>query len=205
MNRTARACLVCCGLVLAGGGLAGAKRDRAKAVAVEENVSGGKQERFKEFLEKVKEYDKLRSSLRDGIPAAGKKATVEQVKTHQGMLAAKIQEARKDAKPGDIFTPDAQKAFRRAIDHAYSGKKAKKIDRTIIQGEPVKLDLYVNKPYPEKIPITTVPPTLLQHFPKLPKKIEYRIVGEDLVLEDTESQLVMDIFSGAFPNAPPHT
>jgi len=49
-----------------------------------------------------------------------------------------------------------------------------------------------------------VPPTLLQHFPKLPKKIEYRIVGNDLVLEDTESHLVIDIFPGAFPNAPPH-
>jgi hypothetical protein len=74
-----------------------------------------------------------------------------------------------------------------------------------VQGEPVKLDLYVNKPYPEKIPITTVPPTLLRHFPKLPKKIEYRIVGEDLVLQDTESHLVIDIFSDAIPNAPPHT
>jgi len=67
------------------------------------------------------------------------------------------------------------------------------------------LDLYVNKPYPEKIPITTMPPTLLQRLPKLPKRIEYRVVGEDLVLEDMESRLVIDIFSGAFPNAPPHT
>ena len=67
------------------------------------------------------------------------------------------------------------------------------------------MDLYVNKPYPEKIPITTMPPTLLQRLPKLPKRIEYRVVGEDLVLEDMESRLVIDIFSGAFPNAPPHT
>src|SRR5262249_33295166 len=138
-------------------------------------------------------------------PPAAKKATAEQIQTHQEMLAAKIQEARKDAKPGDIFTPESKKAFRGEIDRAYSGERAKTIDRTIVQGEPVKLDLYVNKPYPEKLPLTTVPPTLLQRFPKLPKRIEYRIVGEDLVLEDTESHLVIDIFSGALPNAPPHT
>jgi len=170
----------------------------------EEQAPQGKQAGFREFLAKVHQYDRLRAAAGSGVPSAGKKATAEQIEKHKTALAGKIQEARKEAKPGDIFTPDSQKAFRRAIDKAHSGKRAAKIDRTIVQGEPVKLDLYVNKPYPEKIPLTTVPPTLLQHFPKLPKRIEYRVVGDDLVLEDTESNLVMDIFPGAFPNAPPH-
>jgi hypothetical protein len=175
------------------------------AEAVQEKGPHGKQERFREFLAKVNEYDKLRNSVRGGIPDAGKRASAEQIQKHQEMLAEKIQDARKNAKLGDVFTTDSQVAFRRAIDRAYSGKSAKKIEHTLVQGEPVRLDLYINKPYPEKIPTTTVPPTLLQHFPKLAKKIEYRIVGNDLVLEDTESHLVIDIFQGAFPNAPPHT
>jgi hypothetical protein len=205
MNGASRSWLACCGIVLLAGNATGAGNAQTQTEAVQEKDPNGKQVRFREFLAKVNEYDKLRNSLRGGIPESNKKATAEQIQTHQVILAEKIQEARKDAKPGDIFTPDSQKAFRQAIDRAHSGKRAKKIDRTIVQGEPVKLDLYVNKPYPEKIPITTVPPTLLQHFPKLPKKIEYRIVGEDLVLQDTESHLVIDIFSGAIPNAPPHT
>jgi len=176
----------------------------AQSEAVQEKGPHGKQARFREFLAQVHEYDQLRAAARSGVPDAGKKATAEQLETHKTTLAEKIQAARKEAKPGDIFTPDSQRAFRRAIEKAHSGKSAAKIDRTIVQGEPVKLELYVNKPYPEKIPITTVPPTLLQHFPKLPKKIEYRVVGDDLVLEDTESNLVIDIFPGAFPNAPPH-
>jgi hypothetical protein len=187
--------------------MAGAGRmvcGQTAAEAVQDKGPHGKQERFREFLAKVNDYDKLRNSVRRGIPDAGKRATAEQIQKHQAMLAEKIQDARKDAKQGNVFTTDSQVAFRRAIDRAYSGKRAKKIDRTLVQGEPVKLDLYINKPYPEKIPTTTVPPTLLQHFPKLPKKIEYRIVGNDLVLEDTESHLVIDIFPGAFPNAPPH-
>lgn len=184
----------------------GAGEQQSQKIAIEEDTSPhGKQARFREFLEKVSEYDKLRASLRGGTAEAGKKATAQEIDKHKTMLSAKIQEARKDAKGGDIFTADSQKAFRRAIDKAHSGKRAAKIDRTIAQGEPVKLDLYVNKPYPEKIPITTVPPTLLQHFPKLPKKIEYRIAGDDLVLQDTECNLVIDIFQGAFPNTPPHS
>lgn len=197
--------LACCGLVLLAGGTARTLWAQAQNEAVQEKGSGGKQARFKEFLGKVDQYDQLRNSQRGGIPAVGKKATAEQIQKHQEMLAAKIEEARKNVKQGDIFTPDSQKAFRDAIGRAHSGNHAKTIDRTIVQGEPVRLDLYVNKPYPEKIPVTTVPPTLLQHFPKLPKKIEYRIVGDDLVLEDTESRLVIDIFPDAFPNAPPHT
>jgi len=198
--------LACCGLALLAGGTARTLGAEAqKEAAVQEKGPGGKQARFKEFLDKVAAYDRLRNSQRGGIPAVGKKATAEQIQKHQEMLAARIEEARKNVKQGDIFTPDSQKVFRDAIGRAQAGKHAKRIERTIMQGEPVKLDLYVNKPYPEKVPVTTVPPTLLQHFPRLPKKIEYRVVGEDLVLEDTESRLVIDIFPGAFPNAPPHT
>jgi len=199
--------LAAAGLALAAAAVLGVAAELdclAQSEAVEEKGPQGKQARFREFLGKVHSYDQLRTAARSGVPNAGKKATAEEIEKHKTALAEKIEEARKEAKPGDIFTPDSQKAFRSAIDKAHSGKRAAKIDRTIVQGEPVKLDLYVNKPYPEKIPITTVPPTLLQHFPKLPKKIEYRVVGNDLVLEDAESNLVIDIFPGAFPNAPPH-
>jgi hypothetical protein len=200
----ARLWLALCPLLLTAGA-GGMACGQSVTEAVQEKGPHGKQERFREFLARVNEYDKLRNSVRGNIPDAGKRATAEQIQRHQEMLAEKIQGARKDARQGEVFTADSQVAFRRAIDRAYSEKRANKIERTLVQGEPVKLDLYINKPYPEKIPTTTVPPTLLQHFPKLPKKIEYRIVGNDLVLEDTESHLVIDIFPGAFPNAPPHT
>src|SRR5262249_35030926 len=152
--------VVYCGLLLFVGSGCPTIRAQAGSRAVPDNGSGEKKTQFKEFLDKVNGYEKLRNALREGIPPAAKKATAEQIQTHQEMLAAKIQEARKDAKPGDIFTPESKKAFRGEIDRAYSGERAKTIDRTIVQGEPVKLDLYVNKPYPEKLPLTTVPPTL---------------------------------------------
>ena len=159
--------------------------------------------RFAEFKERVRAYAKLRNSLRHGIPPVHRKEAPEQIEQHQQQLAARIQQARKDAKLGDFFTPASKDAFRQTID-SVSGDQARAVNRTLMQGAPVKLDLFVNKPYPQSIPITTVPPTLLQRFPKLPKDIEYRVVGSNLILQDVESRLVVDIFLGAFPNAPPH-
>jgi len=178
---------------------------QAGAVRAQQEAKEGKEERFREFTAQVNNYAKLRDSQRSGIPALHKKDTAEQIQKHRQTLAEKMQQVRKDAKPGDIFTADSQKEFRQVIERAYSGKHARKIEKTIVQGEPVKLDLYINKPYPAHVPTTTVPPTLLQRFPRLPKKIEYRIVGDDLVLQDTESGLVIDIFAGAFPNQPPQS
>lgn len=177
----------------------------AGVAGAQQQVKEDKEAKFREFSAQVNGYAKLRDAQRSGIPALHKRATAEEIQKHQQALAEKIQEARKDAKAGDIFTKDSQTAFRRVIDKAYSGKHARKIEKTIVQGEPVKLDLFINKPYPARVPITTVPPTLLQRFPRLPKKIEYRVVGNDLVLQDTESRLVIDIFSGAFPDSAPQS
>jgi len=159
---------------------------------------------FTEFLDRIQAYANLRNSLREGIPRVHRKDKPEQIQKHQQLLAQRIQQARKDAMVGNVFTPDSKNTFRQVIRTVVSGERARDIDRTIVQGEPVKLALYVNKPYPQQIPVTTVPPSLLQGFPKLPKGIVYRVVGTDLVLQDVESNLVVDIFPDAFPNAPPH-
>jgi hypothetical protein len=159
---------------------------------------------FAEFEQRVQAYEKLRNRAREGTPQLHKKDTPEEIQKHEKALAQKIEDARKDTKQGDVFTDNAKEAFRHEIRKVFAGKHGAAIRRTLVQGSPVRVELYVNRPYPDTIPVTTVPPTLLQHFPKLPKLIEYRIVGDSLVLEDTESRLVIDIFGGAFPNAPLH-
>lgn len=159
---------------------------------------------FEEFEGRVRAYDKLRNDMRAGIPPVHNKDTPERIQKHEQTLAQKIQDARKDAKRSDIFTDNAKEAFRHEIQKTFAGKHGRTIRRTLVQGSPVQVELFVNRSYPDTLPVTTVPPTLLQCFPRLPKLMEYRIVGDSLVLEDTESRLVVDIFDGAFPNAPPH-
>jgi len=57
----------------------------------------------------------------------------------------------------------------------------------------------VNAEYPDKLPLTTVPPTLLLLLPMLPPEVSYRIIGHDFVLEDTEARVILDLIPGIIP------
>jgi hypothetical protein len=80
------------------------------------------------------------------------------------------------------------------------GAKAKNVRKTIRQGEPlIDVRLSVNAAYPDRLPRTTVPPTLLLSLPQLPPEVAYRIVGHFFVLEDIEARIVVDFIPGAIP------
>jgi hypothetical protein len=57
----------------------------------------------------------------------------------------------------------------------------------------------VNAAYPDSAPLSTVPPTLLLRLPKLPKEVEFRFVGRDLVLYDAYADLIVDFVPNAMP------
>ena len=50
----------------------------------------------------------------------------------------------------------------------------------------------VNAQYPENQPLPSVPANLLLALPSLPAPLEYRIVGQHLLLLDTASDLIVD-------------
>ena len=45
----------------------------------------------------------------------------------------------------------------------------------------------------------TTPPTLLLNLPKLSEKLDYRIVGNNLVLRDVEANLIVYFLPQAIP------
>jgi hypothetical protein len=148
---------------------------------------------YQEFLQRVQAYVSLHKSIESTLPALKPTDLPEMITAHQQALARKIREARPTAKHGDIFTEDAREAFRRAIHDEFQGPHGHGARTTIRQGEPLtKIHLRVNEPYPDGVPFTTVPPTLLLTFPKLPDQVAYRIVGRDLILLDVEANLVVD-------------
>jgi hypothetical protein len=57
----------------------------------------------------------------------------------------------------------------------------------------------INGTYPDDLPQTTVPPSLLLRLPQLPPEVAYRIIGHDFVLQDTEARLVIDYIPAAIP------
>jgi hypothetical protein len=154
---------------------------------------------FQDFTKRVQEYVKLRNGL-PSLPRPKKTKARKEIVERQRALAQKIQEARANAKQGDIFTPEVSEEFRQAIRGKMQGASAKNVRKTIRQGEPlIDVRLTVNAAYPDHLPRTTVPPTLLLSLPQLPKEVAYRIVGHFFVLEDIEGRIVVDFIPGAIP------
>ena len=181
--------LAMCISLMAQGGPASQPIERARARA----------QAFKDFQERVNSYVQLRRSTEAGVPAAKPTDNPEQIKARKLLLAQKMMGVRKDAKRGDIFTHEIGAEFRRQIDQAFSGPKGRELRRTIQQGSPVKLRLYVNTTYPEDFPVTTMPPTLLAALPVLPPEVEYRVVGRYFVLQDAELRLILDFIPEGYP------
>ena len=155
---------------------------------------------FKEFSSRAQQYTKLHKRLEQSLPQLKITDQPELIAAHQQALAKKISEARPDARPGNIFAPRAKDAFQRAIAREFKGSEATNALATIQQGAPVKeVQLQVNQVYPEGLPYTSVPPTLLLKFPRLPDELGYRIVDKDLVLLDVKANLVVDLMAKAIP------
>jgi|ERR1019366_6751858 hypothetical protein len=157
---------------------------------------------FKEFTDRLKDYVKLHNSQEAIIPAVKPTDLPEMINAHQQALARKIREARPNAKQGDIFTPAAQKSFEDVVQSTMKGPRGENAVATMKQGAPLtETSVIVNQGYPDGIPYTTVPPTLLQVFPKLPDEVVYRVVVHDLVLLDLKANLVVDLIPGIIPQS----
>jgi hypothetical protein len=188
--------IVMCGLPLT---LVGAEPSTAQAAPSPpkeaKNAAG-----FKDFMDRVQAYISLHKSIASSLPALKPTDQPEKIANHQQTLAQKIRETRRHARRGDIFSEEARKAFRRTVREEFGGPHGHGARTTIRQGEPLKtIRLHVNEPYPDGVPYTTLPPTLLLTFPKLPDQVVYRIVGRDLILLDVEANLVIDRILDIFP------
>ena len=176
--------------------LAAALGVASMAIGAPETVPAKETPAFREFNERVRRYLKLPKSA----PALRNTKEGEEIVQRRHALAQKIQEERSHAKPGDIFSHKVAEEFRRVIQGAFDGPKGPNVRKTIRQGEPVAgWRPIVNAEYPDKLPLTTVPPTLLLLLPMLPPEVSYRIIGHDFVLEDTEARVILDLIPGIIP------
>jgi len=63
------------------------------------------------------------------------------------------------------------------------------------------MKVQINQSYPENVPLQSTPPTLLLNLPELPESLEYRILGRDLVLRDSDANIVVDYVPNALPGS----
>ena len=57
----------------------------------------------------------------------------------------------------------------------------------------------VNGRYPDTVPLTTIPPPVLQTLPKLTEDLEYRFIGDSLILLDAHAHVIADFIEDVLP------
>ena len=152
-----------------------------------------------DFMERVKVYVALHQKAEASLPKLGKEANPKQIDDTQRTLGALIQKARAGARRGDVFTPDMTAFVKRLLARVFAGADGKQLRASIMDENVKPMALKVNQRYPDEIPLTTMPPEVLQTLPKLPEELEYRFVGEQLILLDPHAHIIADFIIDALP------
>ena len=152
-----------------------------------------------QFLERIDDYVALHKKLEATLPPSPEHATPQQIDDHARALSRLLAEARPRAKQGDMLPPETRAYLRRQIGRGLSGPDAAGVRQSIMEDNPGKVKLQVNGRYPDGVPLTTMPSSVLAELPRLPEDVEYRFIGDRLILLDVHAQLVVDFMDAAIP------
>jgi hypothetical protein len=151
-----------------------------------------------DFNARLDTYVKKQRALLKGSPVT-EDATPAQIKARQDTIAAELRMIRKDAKQGDIFTPQVAAVFKRLINPEVK-EQPRETKQALEEedGEVAEVNLKVNATWPASEPLTTVPANLLANLPQLPMDVEYRISNKrHLVLRDVDANIIVDFIYNA--------
>ena len=155
-----------------------------------------------EFHDKLAEYLALRAKVEAGLPKLTETKDPKKIAERSAALAAGIQDARKGAAQGDIFTPKVAAEFRKILTADAAGRTP--TEKTNIMSEVPAKAPAVNALYPVDSPsgpaaLASFPPKLLGVLPELPETVEYRFMGQALVIRDVSSNIIVDFLPGVAP------
>jgi hypothetical protein len=155
-----------------------------------------------EFNKRIQDYLKMRQSAVKQVPSLKPTKTSTDIGESQKAMAEAIATARQEAQQGDIFTPEITALIRQVMAATMASPEGTKIRKSLRHSEPVTLTLHVNDAYPAKVPLQSTPPTLLMNLPKLPKELDYRLIGRSLALRDCDANIIVDFIPNALPVPP---
>jgi hypothetical protein len=155
------------------------------------------------FEERINQYVNLHRLLEGPLPPFRPARDLTPIQASMRGLALRIQLTRANAQQGDVITPEVGQMFRRHIATCLPADQWAAIladnaeeDEDVSLGPPPTLR--VNMEWPEQVPFGFVPPQLLAALPRLPAELQYRIIGNALVLWDHHANLIVDFLPGAF-------
>jgi hypothetical protein len=152
-----------------------------------------------DFNARIERFVKTQRALMKQLPLS-ENATPAQIKARQDALAAQLREIRKNAKQGDIFTPQVAALFKRLINPELKGREGVETKQALQEedGEVAQINLKINASWPDSEPLTSTPANILANLPQLPKDVDYRISNKrHLVLRDVDANIVIDYIYNA--------
>ena len=152
-----------------------------------------------DFMKRVEAYAALHRKVDSGLQEPPRDGRPENFIMHEQAFAKAIQRERPAAAPGDIFTKPMRNIVRRLLASVFRGPAGRDIKKSILDEETSHISLRVNMQYPEGAPLSTMPLQILKGLPKLPDGLEYRFIGQRLILLDAHARLIVDVVDRVFP------
>lgn len=152
------------------------------------------------FQQRVEEYAALHRQLAALMPLIGSRHDRQSATVARASLASAIIAARPTARQGDIFTPEATRFFRIVIHETASAADLGGVAPLMDENGRLLPGIHpaVHTPFPAWETREVATSTLFM-LPTLPRELEYRIVGDDLVLWDVSADLIIDVLPYAMP------
>ena len=167
-------------------------RQKADAVPAKGQPVNASARALADVQARIATYVALHRKLEDTIFKLSKDSTPEEIDKHHRALAHLLQQARRGAKAGDIFTAPATIVIRRLLDSVFGGPDGAALRASIMDENPGLLKITINAGYPDSIPLSTMPPQVLEGLPRLPDELEYRFLGDRLILMDVHARTIVD-------------
>lgn len=151
------------------------------------------------FAERASAYADLHRTLEQTLPTRPLAPTQAEVDQHERSLARLIAGARGRARHGDMFDRETRAYFRRQIARALAGPEGAELKTAIMDDNPGRVRVAINGRYPDDVPLATMPSQVLGALPRLPADLEYRFLGDRLILLDVHARIVVDYVDNALP------
>ena len=155
---------------------------------------------LEEFQEEIDEYVELHNKLESQLPPLPTQAAPEQVHAHEIALGDLIMSARRRAKQGDIFVSEVEPLIRERAQTVFASPEGAQ-DKAAIQDEQSERNVAarVNQRYPDDLPLSAVPASVLASLPRLPPELQYRFLGRHLILIDIGARIIVDYMPDVLP------
>ena len=154
----------------------------------------------RQFVAATRDYAWMHRRIESAIGPLEINADIHRIDRAVVQLAAAVRVERANARLGDLFTPALAHELRVRIADALAAHEFTAADVRAAEAadgtDPSLVTLSVNGPFPW-IYASGMFPCVLEALPALPPELQYRIVGDTLVLVDVHASLIVDLLPSA--------